>query len=350
MKENGLDIDSLIAAFLSGELVAEERLLLEHWLEESTEHRELLETYQKLWAMAGECSFVKEKETEEALSRVRKELAKSLMAMNGEEDKVKSSGNDLEQQQCSSSPKIRNIVYVLSGVAATLLIIIGFAWHLNFPFNGEKTVFYTPNGSRAQVVLPDGSTVRLNVGSYIVFQYDYFRRVRRVFFKGEGYFNVAKNKGPFTITTQEGMKVTVLGTQFNLKAYPEDPDIKTTLIEGKVHIDTPQKQELMMAPGQTVRYDKKTGQLGLSEGETNSQCGWMINKLYMDNMSLTAVSKTLERWYNVRIYFSRDVHQDKIHYTGILREESVDDILDALSSLSNIRYRNNNGTIIISNK
>jgi ferric-dicitrate binding protein FerR (iron transport regulator) len=96
--------------------------------------------------------------------------------------------------------------------------------------------------------------------------------------------------------------------------------------------------------------DKKSNEIKYTEGEISQTTSWMQNKLYMENMSLQDVCTKLERWYDVQITLSDKSLGDKIHYTGVLKEQTVLDVLNALCQLSSIRYELKGKEIMISGK
>jgi ferric-dicitrate binding protein FerR (iron transport regulator) len=196
----------------------------------------------------------------------------------------------------------------------------------------------TAYGSRSEVVLPDGSVVKLNAGSSLDYHFDKLTKTRKVEFKGEGFFEVAKSKQPFVIQTPEGLNVKVLGTQFNLSAYPEDQSVKTSLVEGSVELSINGENEIRLKPGQIALFDKQSGKLEYVSGDVLHQTGWTQDKLYMDNMSLNEVCRHLERWYDVTITLTDQKIGESIHYTGVLKEQTIQDVFNALSQLSSISY------------
>jgi ferric-dicitrate binding protein FerR (iron transport regulator) len=190
--------------------------------------------------------------------------------------------------------------------------------------------------------------VKLNAGSNLEYHFDPVQKIRTVNFRGEAFFDVAKSKQPFVINTPDGLKVKVLGTKFNLSAYPEDHLVQTSLEEGKVELNAGGDEELVLNPGQIATFDKHTNQLDYATGEVSHQLGWTQDKLYMDNMSLHEVCIRLERWYDVDITLSEKSLGEKIHYTGVLKEQTVSDVLNALCRLSSIKYELKGKDIIIS--
>jgi ferric-dicitrate binding protein FerR (iron transport regulator) len=208
----------------------------------------------------------------------------------------------------------------------------------------------TTYGSRSEVVLPDGSLVKLNAGSNIKYHYDKISRIRKVDFSGEAFFEVAKSKKPFEILTPDGLKVKVLGTKFNLSTYPDDHMAQTSLFEGRVELSKAGSSSWVLKPGEMAVLDKTSNQISYAKGEISRSTSWMQNKLYMENMSLEDVCKYLERWYDVHITLSDEQLGEKIHYTGVLKEQTVLDVLNALCHLSSITYELKGKEITINGK
>jgi len=198
------------------------------------------------------------------------------------------------------------------------------------------------------VTLPDGSKIKLNSGSTLSYHFNSLAKVREVSFAGEAFFEVAKAQHPFVIHTPDGLDLKVLGTTFNLTAYPDDPIIKTALVEGKVELSNRLNEKLLLESGQIAGFEKKSQSLDYLGDELSHAIGWTQNKMYLDNTSLREISIRLERWFNVRIQIVPENIGDQIRYTGVLEEKTVQDVLDALGELSNIRYTMKGDKIIIS--
>ena len=191
-------------------------------------------------------------------------------------------------------------------------------------------------GNRSEIMLPDGSLVKLNAGSEVVYSYDPKKKTREVDFQGEGFFDVSKSKEPFVIKVAGGLNVKVWGTSFNLQAYADDPVIQASLVEGCIELEKGNEM-LRMKPGEIAVFDKETNKIKQIEGVLSHSYGWLDNKLYMEDMSLSVVCKYLERWYDVEITLQPGLGE-KIRYNGVIQEETVTDVMDALSRLSNISY------------
>ncbi len=303
--------------------------LLSEWQQASPDNKTDLEKYRKIWTG-----------TDSATQINRFNTAKAWLKVD----------TNIESRQLRQR-RLKNLAYAVSGIAASLLIFLALTFYTGIFSNSEsKIALSTTYGSRSEVTLPDGSLVKLNAGSSLEYRFDQLSKTRSVDFSGEAFFEVAKSKQPFVITTPGGIKVKVLGTKFNISAYSEDHLIQTSLVEGKVEMSTSETGQLVLSPGQIASFDKQANKLEFNTGEVSHQVGWTQNKLYMDNMSLQEVCIRLERWYDVDITLSNQDMGEKIHYTGVLKEQTVSDVLDALSRLSSISYEMKGKDIRISGK
>ena len=303
--------------------------LLNEWQNTNPENKNEFGKYQKIWNATADVLTLQKFDSERAWDHVDSTL----------------------ETLKTRTRRLKNIVLVASGMAASLLIFLSLSFYTDlFSTSGATLSMRTTYGSRSEVVLPDGSIVKLNAGSNLDYHYDKVNQTRKVDFSGEAFFEVAKSKKPFVIETEDGLKVKVLGTKFNLSTYPEDRMAQTSLFEGKVELSQKGSPSLILEPGQMAILDKKLNEIKYTEGEISHTTSWMQNKLYMENMSLHEVCTKLERWYDVRITLVSSDLGEKIHYTGVLKEQTVLDVLNALCHLSSISYKLNGKEITISGK
>lgn len=255
----------------------------------------------------------------------------------------------IHQRKDRSRRRMRNMIYALSGAAAAILVIVVLSLVGQFDAPSDiRMGMRADYGNRSEVKLPDGSVIRLNSGSDITYIYNVKEKIRRVRFQGEGFFDVAKSKEPFVVEMANGLEVKVLGTSFNLQAYAEDPTVQASLVEGSIEISR-HDTKLSMKAGDMAVFDKATNKLAKAEGILSHTYGWLENKLYMDDMPLADVCKYLERWYNVEIAIPQGLGET-IRYNGVIKEESITDVMDALSRLSKINYAVKGKNISITSK
>lgn len=306
--------DHIVDYVLSGDKEIADPVLQE-WLAGNELNRQELERYRKIWEESGNYMDMRVFDTNRGWEKVDK----------------------LNCRKKSLQRRLKNAGYTLSGIAAAILLMVALSLTGIFDKEQEVAVSLTADyGNRSEIVLPDGSTVKLNSGSEVTYVYNPQRKVREVRFQGEGYFDVSKSKIPFIVKMANGVEVKVLGTTFNLKAYSDDPIIQASLIEGRIELEH-QNGRLMMKAGEMAEFDKRTNQLKQVEGDLSHSYGWLKNKLYMDDMSLADVCKYLERWYNVNITVQGNLGE-KISYNGVIQEDTIVEVMEALSKLSNITY------------
>lgn len=190
-----------------------------------------------------------------------------------------------------------------------------------------KAVFATAAGQQARVDLPDGTAVTLNSGSSLAYSSGEFNtRRRNVDFSGEAYFDVAGNKNvPFLIHSGE-MTVRVVGTKFNLEAYPDRGGARLSLDEGKVEISSGKERRTLEA-GQVAVVDYADGSITVTDGEVTSDASaWMKHEIVFRGSSLEEVIVKIEQTYGVKIHCDDAVAADDT-FSGSI---PADDLVNAL--------------------
>lgn len=327
--ENDQHIGQRIVTYLIEEKSSIDDPVLAEWLAARESNRADFLKYQKMWKETRKLSEMKHFDASRAWEKV----------------------NKINNRKAGVRRRMQHAIYAAAGVAASVLLMV--AVHLFDDSHAlpesQPVEMRTEFGSRSEITLPDGSVVKLNAGSQIGYAYDHETGTRKVDFRGEGFFEIAKSDAPFVITVPGDMRVKVLGTVFNLSAYEDDSAVITTLLEGSVEMDHSSGEKLMLHPGQTGIYDKTTQTMAHSDANSAHAYGWLNNKLYMEDMSLAQVCKYLGRRFDVEIA-TEGIIGEKIQYTGVLQEETIIDVLDALCRLSRIKYRMKGKEITISPK
>ena len=184
-------------------------------------------------------------------------------------NKISSKLDGLSEQKVQDTAAKSNIFLKLIRIAAMWLFLIfigasGSWFILNKPIeksNSEILEITTPLGSRSIVRLPDGSKVWLNAGSKIRYSQNSFRNNREVYMEGEAYFDIAKRHGDHFIVKTSDINIKVFGTRFNVRSYPEENEIQTTLVEGSIAIEhksgADSEKQLLLEPNQTAIFYKK---------------------------------------------------------------------------------------------
>lgn len=206
----------------------------------------------------------------------------------------------------------------------------------------------TPRGGIYRLTLPDGSNVWLNAKSVLKYPREFAAHERVVFLTGEAYFEVTKAQRPFRVVS-EGQTVEVLGTAFNVSAYPDDAALKTTLVEGsvKVHAGSAVPNDATLSPGEQSTLSG--GILRIGKVDTEQYVAWKDNEFMFEEASIADVMKALERWYDVNVVYEGPKPADRFG-GGISRFEDASKVLKLLEQAGDVRFRVDGRTIYVKKK
>lgn len=204
----------------------------------------------------------------------------------------------------------------------------------------------TPRGGQYQVVLPDGSKVWLNAASSIKFPSVFKGKIREVELKGEAYFEVAKNAAmPFKVKSTHA-QIEVLGTHFNVRAYDDENDMKTTLIEGAVKI-TSGNLTNVLKPGDQAVLNGDNRMKVINDVDADIETAWKNGLFQFKDASIEEIMRQAALWYNLNISFEGEI--PKRYYTGkISRNVKASEFLNMLK-YTGIKFRIEGENIIVMN-
>ncbi|MGV8094039.1 MAG: FecR family protein [Mangrovibacterium sp.] len=196
-----------------------------------------------------------------------------------------------------------------------------------------------PSGVRSELVLPDGSRVWLNAESTIRFKIPFDFKSRNVKLTGEAFFEVKKDEQrPFQVESGK-VNVTVLGTRFNCKAFPEDTVVEIVLAEGKVELNSTGSKTgkgFILSPGERAVINKMTNRTNISAGNIEKYIGWHEGKLIFDECPLSEVARRLERWFGIGVKIT-DPKILNYQISTTFENESLHQILALLELASPIK-------------
>ncbi|MGN1220211.1 MAG: FecR family protein [Candidatus Cryptobacteroides sp.] len=247
-----------------------------------------------------------------------------------------------------SGKKRHSILFkmVVCSSAAAAILILGI-------FLGKGTGIYThnlgqceiisANGQKSDVILPDGSRIKLNSATRIAYSKGFGISDRNIELVGEAFFEVAKNeKLPFIVKTS-GMSVEALGTKFNVRSY-DNEDQAVTLIEGKV-LAKSGNTGAILHPNQSITCECGTGRLGKPQPtDPNLGIPWINGCIEFKGDNLSSVATTIERMYDMHVVFEDESIRD-FRYTGVVSNASLNTLLDIISETSPIAYNLTGSTI-----
>jgi transmembrane sensor len=205
----------------------------------------------------------------------------------------------------------------------------------------------TPKGGQYRLILPDGTKVWLNSASALKFP-TAFSGIgeRKVVLSGEAYFEVAKLKTPFVVTTDK-QRVEVLGTHFNINAYPDEQQTKTTLLEGSIRVSALKTGNVvMLSPGEESML--KPNQLHVQKADIERNTDWKNGIFMFKNERLEGIMRKIARWYNVEIVYEPYAPK-KETFSGIVsRYDNVNKVLRRLELTGTVNFKIQGRKIIVS--
>lgn len=194
---------------------------------------------------------------------------------------------------------------------------------------------FVPAGKREQVVLPDSSRVWLNSGSVLIYPSSFIGQTREVYLSGEGYFEVEKDASLPFIVKARTLDVEVLGTRFNLFAYPEVGHIATTLEEGSVRINLLDEDDrsYRLSPDQQLVYYTDSGSVDLKRVVSSDYSDWRAGGLILDNYSFSDIIHILQRTYGVTIHLQTSAYNDNQITVHFNKNESLENVFMLMKEL-----------------
>lgn len=355
--------------FFEGNCSAEEAELLMSWLEEKEENRKHYFLLKSIWIESVDSNASNQnKSTEIAWSRLDQRM------LNSSEQKVMK----------LSKPNRINWKLWVTAASLALVIITSILILLDSDFEiqhiSQQAEVYAPHGSRTYLVLSDGTEVWLNSGSRIIYPENFRNRTRNVELIGEAYFVVEKSYGKDFIVTTSDVAISVLGTKFNIKAYPDEGVVETTLVEGQIEangVADNSLERLLLSPSEKLVYLKQTNHVDLNGGSfryedysgtniadrkvvsknafvvkldnTDIVTSWKDEKLIIKSERMDYLARKLERYYDVKILLTEESLKE-IRFSGVLDNITIDEVMQAISSTSRIKYSTNGKEIKLSIK
>lgn len=206
----------------------------------------------------------------------------------------------------------------------------------------------TPPGGQYEVILPDGTKATLNAASGISYPTAFQGNKREVKITGEVYFEVAQNaRQPFIVSTERNMQIEVLGTSFNVKAYSNEPSVKTTLLDGAVRVATDKATQLLKPQQQAQLTDDGSMHL-ITNVDVSSVIAWKNGVFEFNSTDIQSVMREISRWYNVDIAYEGKIPAD-LFSAIINRQNSIDQVLTMLQNTLRVHFAIKNRTVYVTN-
>ena len=206
-----------------------------------------------------------------------------------------------------------------------------------------------PEGTEYSLQLSDGTNVHLNAGSTLVFPSMFGKDARVVELSGEGYFDVTHSGVPF-IVKSKSMDVRVLGTTFNMTAYPEDPVVTTTLLTGKVAVTCHSQTDTttrttVLTPGLQARFQPREGVLQVDSVDVEEQTAWRRGEFTFEDVDLGSIMTIIGRSFALNVTFDDPELQDIKCFISIQRDKGYEDILKIIHMATGVKFKKDGNEI-----
>lgn len=195
-----------------------------------------------------------------------------------------------------------------------------------------------PRGGEYKLRLSDGSMVHLNSLSSLRYPVRFSGEVREVELTGEAFFEVSKSQTPFIVKTK-GVDIRVLGTTFNVSAYPENQYTQATLVTGSVRVDTKEGGQIMLKPSQQAELDNRSHELVVRQVDVTFYTSWVSGKIYFKDERLEDIMNTLSRWYDIHVVFADKSKKDLRFGCNLNRYEEIAPFLELLNATGRVKTK-----------
>lgn len=335
MTEIGME---LLERYLAGQVSVEEEQRVEGWLAEDPGRWQELKALRE----ALEARDLSDDAVQRAAAEVWARLAAEIGA--GDLRSLDLKSRRTRPSRAFALPEARRRRLIVQAAAVVLLMIGGwFATKLllrGAAAPGEQMrVAATAPGERATFRLPDGTGVMLGVASRLRYPRGFADTVREVSLEGEAYFDVAHAEGRAFVVRAGGMIARDLGTQFTVRAYPEDPEARVVVRQGRVAVGAARApaSERVVSPGQVGRVAEGRV-IAVERADTSAYFAWIDGRLVLDGIPLGEALPELSRWFDLDFRLG-DSALGKIPLTATLKTQPTAVVLENLSASLGARYR-----------
>ena len=209
----------------------------------------------------------------------------------------------------------------------------------------EYNVVRIPHGGEYITRLPDGSVVHLNAGSELKVPVYFGTESREVWLRGEGFFEVVHRENLiFTVHTDKA-DISVLGTEFDVRAYTDEKEVVTTLVQGAVGVSSGRTYD-RLKPGEQARIAGK-GDVRVAEVDIYPFIAWKNGRMVFENERLEKIMAELQRWYDFELFYA-DPDVKEMHFTiDILKYEEISKVLNLMERMNKVKFTQKGRTVVV---
>ena len=314
--------EDILMRYLTGECSDEDFARVNAWIKESDDNARRLFRMEEVYHLGRHDSFPDQKKVARAEARLYKKLA---------------------QEDAHSRKVIRMHQWMRYAAIIVLALMIGtgggYLYYQADPTRNMITASST-DGKVKEVMLPDGTKVWLNQSATLKYPKEFSESERDVYLDGEAYFEVTKNRRCPFVVESEAMRIKVLGTTFNFKCDKSHKLAEATLIEGEIEVrGNHDEGMIILSPGQKAELNKTTRRLVVKQVDAKLDAVWHNDLIPFEQADIFAITRTLERFYDVKIILSPDIKSDKT-YSGVLKKkDNIESVLQSLDNSIPINYK-----------
>lgn len=241
--------------------------------------------------------------------------------------------------------RIRRIIFRVAAVLVPFIVLAGLFVQVNsridlFGNSGYEEI-YVAKGERLQMMFQDGTRVYINSDSRLKYPKKFALSSREVYLEGEAYFVVSKNPHRPFIVNLNGPAVHVLGTSFDVQAYPENKDITVWLDEGHVNLTLSSNKKYPLQPGEKLVYNRESDRCTISRNtDTQLSSLWKKNVIAFKDAPLAEVVKVLNRWYNVNFKIENQ-NAWNVYFTLTSENTLLEKVLQDLEKIAPLHFEYN---------
>jgi transmembrane sensor len=349
--------EDILVKYLAGSASEDEREVILHWIHENPDHQKYFDELKSYYLLTKVIQKPSGFNKDESWKKIQASYYKKRY---------------LSEQEQRKRGHRKTILYAVISSAAAVLIafFLGYSahrgsWIKQTASPQAQNEILVPLGAKSHITLADGTKVWLNAGSKLKYPDGFSRDSREVYLEGEAFFDVKENNKRMFVVKTSNLDIKVYGTQFNVKSYPEENLIQTTLVKGSVAIETysdnTQKKAVFLKPNQTAIFykstpavqnieipdDRNNQEIAVESGEkivisplVNAVpiTSWKDNRWIIISEELEDLAIKLERRYNVKISFANESLK-KYKFSGTLKDETFEQVLQVIQLSAPITYQ-----------
>ncbi|QTY27928.1 FecR family protein [Flavobacterium sp. CS20] len=316
------DFWELIIKHLLKETSAEEDERVKRWLQENPEDLKLYIEIKSNW------NFDESEYPQFNLDNAKKLVRNKIFFR-----KENAIGNTKKSKPAFSFRKIATIIFLLIGLSGAVAF-----WFSNMKL-ADDVLVENNSGKIKNINLPDGSKIWLTTTSKIRYPRKFEENYREIYLEGEAFFEVQHNaKRPFSIYTQD-LKTTVLGTSFNISAYPDSENISVTVATGKVSVSRGNERLSLLTKDEKLTYSHRTNKIHTTQISNPNWNEWKNGQLIFKESNFGEVATILEKRYQVTITFKNESAKNCPITASFNADKSINEILDMLCRLNPTSYK-----------